>query len=290
MRAFRFIAAVAVASLAFALLSGSTDRTSSRSTALAASYQCPDVAIYGVRGSGEPRLASDSYMGPLVYKVAQALVLRLGRGIRTAKIGVEYPAVSVSPPDIRADLFRFNGYQNSVVAGANNLVNGTRYQIGLAQEVAKCPRVKLVLIGLSQGSHVIRYAMSAATSSTEKVIAHIVAILLFGDPVRQPNEPFDVGPIDAHGIFVALHAFSLPGNSGPPTMPRFLDARTRSYCLDKDPICDTTSGSLSFGDAIGFFQHQSIHSSYPNSAYVGQAVTFSAGLINPPIQIGRAHV
>lgn len=283
MRPFRPTAAILVGGLCLLTLVSLAARASSTNTALAASSVCPDVAIYGARGSGEPRLASDAYMGPLVYKVARALEQRLGSATRTVKIGVEYPAVSVKDP--RNDIFRFNGYQNSVVTGAQNLVTGTRYQTGLAQEVSRCPQVKLVLVGISQGAHVIRYVLSAAPSSRASVIKHIAAVLLFGDPVRQPHEPIDVGPADAHGVFVALNAFSLPGNNGAPKMPSFMNSRTRSYCLDRDPICDTTTGSLSWGDAVSFFLNLSIHDSYPGSAYVGQAVSFAANLINPPVPV-----
>jgi hypothetical protein len=61
----------------------------------------------------------------------------------------------VAVTDLGNDAYTFSGYQASVVDGGNKLINGGNGQPGLTQDVAGCTHVKLMLIGLSQGAHVI---------------------------------------------------------------------------------------------------------------------------------------
>lgn len=222
---------------------------------------CPDVVIFGARGSGEDNTAANVGMGPVPYLVAQEIRNLLPIGLRVGMIGVNYPAVGPL-----GALANGSDYLNSVSTGAQVLVEGYNGQVGLVSMVLSCPRVAVVLVGLSQGSHVIHYAMSLAPAQPSAVTRHIVAVLLFGDPVRQPQESYNIGDQDAQGVLFGLGP--LPGNTGPPSIVSYLEPATQSYCLPKDPICDYTG----LGDLA---ENRGIHDGYGSSSYIAAAAAFA---------------
>lgn len=222
---------------------------------------CPDVAIFGARGSGEDNTASNVGMGPVPYQVAQEIRNRLPIGLRVEMIGVNY--LAVGPLGAVAN---GSDYLNSVSTGAQVLVDGYNGQVGLVSLVMSCPKAEVVLIGLSQGSHVIHYAMSLAPTQPSAVTRRIAAILLFGDPVRQPHQSYNIGNQDASGVLSNLGP--LPGNTGPPSIASYLEPVTQSYCLPKDPICDYTG----LGDLA---KNRGIHDGYGSSPYIAAAASFA---------------
>lgn len=238
------------------------------------SGSCPDVAIFGARGSGEDNTAANVGMGPVPYLVAQQIRNDLPIGLRVEMIGVNYPAV----PALAAAIGTGSNYLNSVVNGAEVLVEGYNGQVGLVSLVRSCPKVTVVLVGLSQGAHVIHYAMSLAPPHPSVITSRIAAILLFGDPVHQPNQSYNVGSQTAKGVLTDLGP--LPGNSGPPNIVSYIQPVTQSYCLHHDPICEsTTPGNL--------LANNSIHSSYGSSAYIAAAASFAVNHIKAAI-VARA--
>ena len=247
--------------------------------------QCPEVAIFGLRGSGEEYKKANHGMGKVVYPAYNAIRQRL-HGNTVVGYGVHYDAVSVTKWATLFN-FRFNEYSNSVVVGGDLLVNGGKGVPGMAQVVAECPNVKLVLIGWSQGAHTIRYALAVSRSWKEVVTRHIAAVILFGDPVRKPIQSYNVGPRYAEGIFAQL--LNLPGNDGPPGLPAHFYDRTRSYCAMWDPICDppTPLSSIPYAlvpDAVAFaFQNVvngKVHESYSEPKYLDQATNFVVQRLN----------
>jgi Cutinase len=243
-------------------------RTSATSTAVSvparrppSGSSCPDVVIFGARGSGEDNTASNVGMGPVPYQVAQEIRNRLPLGFRVEMIGVNY--LAVGPLGAVAN---GSDYLNSVSTGAEVLVNGYNGQVGLVSTVLSCPKVAVVLVGLSQGSHVIHYAMSLAPTQPSTVTRRIAAILLFGDPVRQPHQSYNIGNQDASGVLSNLGP--LPGNTGPPSIASYLEPATQSYCLPKDPICDYTG----IGDLA---KNRGIHDGYGSSPYIAAAALFA---------------
>lgn len=237
---------------------------------------CPDVAIFGARGSGEDNTAANVGMGPIPYQVGQEIRNRLPVGLRVEMIGVNYPAVSA----FAAAIGTGSNYLNSVVNGAEVLVEGYNGQVGLVSLVKSCPKVAVVLVGLSQGAHVIHYAMSLAPPHPSGVTSRIAAVLLFGDPVHQPNQSYNVGSQSAKGVLTNLGP--LPGNSGPPNIVSYIQPVTQSYCLHGDPICEsTTPGNL--------LANNSIHSSYGSSPYIAAAASFAVNRIKAAA-VARAAV
>ncbi|MEA2492584.1 MAG: hypothetical protein QOJ29_495, partial [Thermoleophilaceae bacterium] len=223
---------------------------------------CPDVVIYGARGSGEDNIPSNVGMGPVPYQEATAILNRLPVNLRVLMIGVNYPAVSVA-----AFVGGSAAYRDSVAVGADVLANGSKGQAGLADLVQECPHISVVLIGLSQGAHVMHYTMSLAPAQPSAVTRRIAAILLFGDPVRQPQRSYNSDNQRAEGIL--LNMSPLPGATGPPNIVPYLEPATRSFCLAFDPICD-------YGGTALLLLNRQIHSSYGASQYIGAGANFAA--------------
>jgi streptogramin lyase len=235
------------------------------------SSSCPDVVIYGARGSGEDNTAANVGMGPVSYAIGQEIINRLPAGHRVEMIGVNYPAVPATA---------LVNYEWSVVTGTEVLVEGDNGHGGLVSLVLKCPQVAVVLVGLSQGAHVIHYTLSLAPPHPSAVTRRIAASLLFGDPVRQPNQSYNVTNQAAKGVLLGFTP--LPGNSGPPNIVSNLQPATQSYCLPYDPICDST-GALEPG---GFVIYRTIHDGYGSSPYIADAASFAVNRIN--VMLGHA--
>jgi hypothetical protein len=204
-------------------------------------------------------------MGPVPYEVGQEIINRLPVGHRVEMIGVNYPAV---PPTALVN------YEWSVVTGTEVLVEGYNGQGGLVSLVLKCPKVAVVLVGLSQGAHVIHYTMSLAPPHPSAVTRRIAASLLFGDPVHQPNQSYNVSNQPAKGVLLGFTP--LPGNNGPPDIVSSLQPATQSYCLPYDPICDS-AGALEPG---AFVAYRTIHDGYGSSPYIADAASFAVNRIS----------
>jgi hypothetical protein len=143
--------------------------------------------IYGARGTGEDNTSADVGTGPVPYQEAEAILSLLPARLRVLMIGVNYPAVGggfFSLGTLVVALTKGGVYYlDSVSTGTDVLVNGYSGLAGLADLVQQCPRVSVVLIGLSQGAHVMAYAMSLAPAQPSAPTRRIAAILLFGDSV-----------------------------------------------------------------------------------------------------------
>ncbi|KAF4343235.1 acetylxylan esterase precursor [Fusarium beomiforme] len=160
--------------------------------------------------------------GPgIIGAVAQQVLQR----IRYSDVAsLEYPAI-------------YNPYQPSQMAGVAAL------SVDLAQYVEACPRTKIILLGYSQGAHVIADVMCGASSigfvptepSPPIITNNIAAVILMGDPSTTKGQPFHVGTSVSNGIF-------------PRTKPEgcqcVLD-KTLSFCDAGGPYCEAGGHDLS---------------------------------------------
>jgi Tol biopolymer transport system component/lysophospholipase L1-like esterase len=228
-----------------------------------ATSDCPDVAIYGVRGSGQDYAAGEYGMGPDVHKVSEEIVQRLPSSDSVLQVGVPYPAEDApwGATNILGDL---SPYNRSVESGAELLVNGRSDFEGISGLVQRCPGVDLILVGLSQGAQVITTALAQAPKPTP-VTRRIRSVLLYGNPVRTPGTPYDVGADNASGVLASPSR--QPGGVAA-AMPRHLWKATQSYCLRDDPICTFSVGNFAF--------RLDIHSSYSKSLFVLRGADFAA--------------
>jgi hypothetical protein len=128
--------------------------------AAASGSTCPDVAIIGVRGSGEDYQPDQMGMGVLPGAVAAAIVHSLPPGLSIVQIGLPYPADTVGGA-VAEEFFHFlyKPFSDSIQAGASALFLGPG---SLTDVLAQCRQTELVVVGHSQGAAVIDYGMMLA--------------------------------------------------------------------------------------------------------------------------------
>jgi acetylxylan esterase len=174
---------------------------------------CPDAHIIVTRASTEA--PGEGIIGSLATAVTRA---------SKQKITVEatdYPA-AISP------------YPPSVAAGTKALTTE------LTTEATNCPTTKIVMMGYSQGAHVIGDVLAGtgrvagftpfpAVSAT--VSDKVTAVILMGDPRYVPGTSFNAGTSKTKGLFPRGNDASLDAFA----------ARTQSYCDTGDTFC--ASGS-----------------------------------------------
>ncbi|MFF7534719.1 cutinase family protein [Streptomyces bobili] len=173
------------------------------------SSQCAQVHVFAARGSAEPP-------GP---GAIQSLVdLIKSHSDRTVSSNaIDYPAL----------LFPYGQSSASGTAAVKQQIT---------DQVEKCPRQKIVLVGYSQGAHIIGDALGGGgggnlgpeTPPLDASIGdHVTAVIQMGDPRYTTGKPYNVGTAQRDGVFPRLPHQALSA---------FAD-RTRSYCDDNDPYC-----------------------------------------------------
>lgn len=218
-----------------------TALVSAPASATVSSATCPNVYQVVVRGSNEP--AGSGASGNIwtsggrgrMGNTAAAAATRTTRSVRT--VSLNYPATIL--PSRTSD-----GYINSQYRGKYNLTKE------LNRMATACPSTRTVLIGYSQGAHVIGDVVSNGNpmklSSSAK--AKIAAIFLTGDPVRRYGEPFNRG--------LGLGGGALPNRAKGDLSG--VASRLISYCYKGDIFCDPTRAtSQSAGTTV--------HGSYDNT-------------------------
>ena len=97
-----------------------------------------------------------------------------------------------------------NNYNSSSLQGINALK-----QL-LTTEVQNCPTEKIVLLGYSQGAHVVLDVLgggqggslgTATPPIASNISSHVTAVATFGDPRHVVNQAFDLGTATRNGRF-----------------------------------------------------------------------------------------
>jgi hypothetical protein len=204
------IKAVTLGAAAAMLVAGLVVTTQSfagtRTTAAAAG--CADVHIIATRASTEAPGAG------IIGSVVSAVQRDSEQSVSTE--ATAYPAT-------------LRNYTNSVAQG----VSALREQI--ATEAAACPAAKIVLMGYSQGAHVIGDVLAGSGAARDRATqaldagaaAKVTAVILMGDPRYVPGKSFNAGTSKTAG------RFPRPANAS-------LDAfasKTQSYCDTGDTFC-----------------------------------------------------
>lgn len=170
---------------------------------------CPDAHIIVTRASTEA--PGEGIIGSLATAVTRA---------SKQKITVEatdYPAA-------------LNPYPPSVAAGTRALTTE------LTNEATNCPQTKIVMMGYSQGAHVIgdvlagtgKVAGFTSFAPISATIANkVAAVVLMGDPRYLPNKSFNAGTSKTKGLF--------PRGNDALLDP--LAARIQSFCDIGDTFC-----------------------------------------------------
>ena len=233
----RRLAALAVVGTAGAIV---LTALPSPAAAVPSSGGCAQVSIITARASTEN--AGEGITGALVTQVVNASTQTVSRA------AVSYPAT-------------LNNYNNSSLQGINAL------KTQLTNLVNSCPSTKVVLMGYSQGAHVVADVLgggqggnlgTATPAIAANISSHVVAVATFGDPRHVASGPnFNAGTATRNGRFPrsaaqvsALNAFS---------------PRIRSWCDTNDTFC-----------AGGFSTN--VHLTYLNR-YQNAAASFVLNLI-----------
>jgi hypothetical protein len=183
---------------------------------------CPALLFLGVRGSGETADQNDGY-GSTVNDVKS----RLSQAIPTmATKSIDYTAI----PILYGGLTAYGAeYSQSVNVGKTTLKEYVNFVAD------KCSSTRFVGVGYSQGAHVVGDAFSELPSTVQDRVA---AMVLFGDPRFNPSQTIvNDGTYDSNlsGIYKTQAMRQVPS---------ILEGQTRSYCIQGDPICNFTLGSL----------------------------------------------
>jgi hypothetical protein len=200
--------------------------TTSVGTPPTASTGCPAYRIIDSRGSGEAAGATSPPGASFAKEFA-----RLHQGGRIARSANPYPAVGlwgsvrevINLVGAGLGIGPLGAYHASVEDGEKWLA------AAIANEIANCPRTRLLLTGYSQGAQVTADVYQRHLSALERT--HILGVALFGDPY------FD--PADATADR-STYLHSKAGILG--DRPTFGRARhVVSYCHRFDPVCQRST-------------------------------------------------
>lgn len=202
------------------------------SQAAASSSLCSNVITVVVRGS-------DEAAGTVTTTSAKAALYTYKGGMgRPGPVAGDLQTVSKKTVYIAGLRYQavigWGGlaYNNSRHGGVVNLQKSLNYL------ATACPSSRTVLIGFSQGAHVIGDALAKSSGIRPNATARgkIAAVVLYGDPMYNPTEPF-----------VATKSLTKYGMLGTRTTGdlKEFETRLRSFCLSGDPACQ---GSKNRGD------------------------------------------
>jgi YD repeat-containing protein len=198
------------------------------------------VLVIGARGSGERARPRTLRMGNTAYDVYRTLA-DLAPSLSLQPLGLDYPAVSVPSAIATAGAL----YQRSYARGVSRL------REELEQHAAECREQRFVLIGYSQGAHVVGDVVAGldpARALDREILARIAGVVMFGDP-RYNREDTRVnvggrrlnGVFDQWGLAVSPTSRPLVGRRGIYQQPPA--SRVHSYCLAGDLVCNWSSSN-----------------------------------------------
>ncbi|KLJ13405.1 hypothetical protein EMPG_11657 [Blastomyces silverae] len=114
-----------------------------------------------------------------------------------------------------------------------SLYRGIQALTGLLNTSASgCPETKIVLLGYSQGAHVIGNTLCGgafAAGIDQRITEKVSAIVFMADPRHVPGKSFDVGTSTRNGLLPRPDSESCDEFA----------SRMRSYCDSGDPVCDS---------------------------------------------------
>ena len=181
--------------------------------AVASSGGCAQVSIITARASTEA--AGEGVTGALVTQVVNSSAQTVSRA------SVSYPAT-------------LNNYASSSLQGINAL------KTQLTNLVNSCPNTKVVLMGYSQGAHVVLDVLgggqggslgTATAPISTSIGSHVIAVATYGDPRHVPNQSFNAGTSTRNGRFPrsATQLNVLNANYA---------SKIRAWCDANDTFCD----------------------------------------------------
>jgi hypothetical protein len=201
-----------------------------------------------------------------------------------------YPAVSVAgwPTSINGVGSIANGVGAMLHIGPlgayhQSVRDGTEWLVReVAHESSTCPVTKLVLTGYSQGAQAIADFWQRDVTRAER--AHIVGVVLFGDPYfNSADTPVDRGTASAektgfHGVLGTRPIFAT-GSAG----------KVLSYCELWDPICDAAPNKAVWAVQVAAF-HKVHTTSYPLDGKRAALALVPPAAANPDVTLPYAAI
>lgn len=178
-----------------------------------AATTCANVAIITARASTEA--PGEGITGALVTQIINSSTQTISRA------SVSYPAT-------------LNNYNSSSLQGIQALTSQ------LTTEVQNCPSEKIVLLGYSQGAHVVLDVLgggqggslgTATPPISSAISSHVTAVVTFGDPRHVPGQAFDLGTSRRNGLF--------PRSSTQLGVLSGFAPKIESFCDANDQFCDS---------------------------------------------------
>lgn len=237
---------------------------------------CNDVTFFAARGSGEPfhgegsgypvanegeagftSTASDykQGFGTVLATMARAIESKFSWGGEAPTFGhiaVDYEAI-----DVAKAVGMNSGYPRSVNTGIDP---GTGPE-QLRQLIKQCPETKVVMLGYSQGGHVIHEVTMRLTAEERK---HVSMVVLVADAIRNPD---DDGALTFMGRPVQFETKDSVIYNGMGAMRTVALADT--VCLANNALTDSTILASTFFRLVNFI------SAPPFCIFMPQDVRFS---------------
>lgn len=233
-----------------ALVAGAAATQAVPASATSSTATCANVIQIVARGSNEAAGSGGTtnvYSSGGLGRMSGTASLVSSRTTKTVRtVGLKYPAAIITWND---------GYVSSLLTGRSRLA------AELNRLASLCPSSKTVLIGYSQGAHVIGDVTSNSNPNglSASAKSKIAAVYLTGDPVRRAGESHNRGTGQGNGFLPVRGKGQMSG----------LGSRIISYCYKGDYFCD--------------FAHKDpnnsikIHESYNNSGLNSYAAGFITG-------------
>jgi hypothetical protein len=178
-----------------------------------AATTCAAVHIITARASTEA--PGEGITGALVDQIISSSTQTITRA------AVDYPAT-------------LTNYNSSSLQGINALTSL------LTTEVQDCPSEKIVLLGYSQGAHVVLDVLgggqggslgTATPPISSTISSNVTAVATFGDPRHVVNQAFDLGTSRRNGLF--------PRSSTQLGVLSGFAPKIETFCDSNDQFCDS---------------------------------------------------
>lgn len=246
------------------------DTPTGEETPTAFGNPCADLTVIAVPGSGEIREDADpNRTHGTLTEVTNQLA-----GTNPKRVRIHYVGYPAELPPTGDRLVPYFTSKNKGYQAAWSTVNTYAHD---------CPRTKFVLLGYSQGAHVVGdLANTIADSSSPVAPDQIAAVGLLADPARNPHSKANRYPDKpvGHGIIGQRAEFGT------------LTDRSVELCHNLDPVCNTFGGpAVTLAQLAAGFQ-KTFHTSYNRlapDAHTPNFVTLLALLLQPDMDVPATY-
>ncbi|GAA6041117.1 hypothetical protein JCM8097_004122 [Rhodosporidiobolus ruineniae] len=173
------------------------------------------------------RVDSSAGCSTLQMVVARASTEMAGEGMLSAVTSRVKEQVSGSDSQAIDYPATLQNYLSSESQGVEAMVSDVN------DFASKCPTTPIVLMGYSQGAHVVGDTVSGGKLS-DTASGNIIALIQMGDPTFVPGKDYDVGTSTTRGLFARSDTSALDA----------IADKVQSYCDSGDQFCDDAASFI----------------------------------------------